>query len=115
MKKSKRRIVSAISITTVIISVVCGVTALAAGVNWSIDETFNHVLQSNGRIEYDYENDGDLTGENDVVIDADDIKALEKKSEVALYGNFVPDTNADGTGTLYIRVGENPNQDEGGE
>lgn len=91
-----------------------GVTTLAAGSGWSLEDAFSHVLQSNGRIEYDYEGDGDLTGPNDVVIDTDDIKALEKRSEVTLYGDFVADldTYGDsvGTGTLYIRIGENPDR-----
>lgn len=85
-----------------------GVTALAAGNNWSVNDAFDYTFQSNGRIEYDYENDGDLSGENDIVIDADDIKALKKKSEVALYGDFEADPDGQGSGTLYIRVGDNP-------
>ncbi len=78
----------------------------------SVSNAFEHVTESNGRIEYDYESDGDLTGVNDVVLDAEDIKALEKKTEVTLFGNFVPEKDQygdnTGTGTLYIRIGENP-------
>lgn len=89
-------------------------TARAAG-RWGIGthiDAFEHVIKSNGRIEYDYDNDGDLSGENDVVLDAEDIKALDKKTEVTLFGNFVPDKDeygdGTGTGTLYIRIGDNP-------
>lgn len=85
-----------------------GVTTLAAGSNWSVADAFDYTFQSNGRIEYDYENDGDLSGENDIVIDADDIKVLNKRSEITLYGDFEADTDGKGSGTLYIRIGENP-------
>ena len=92
---------------------VIGVTVQAEeDSNRAVSDAFDHEIKSNGRIEYDYDNDGDLSGKNDVVLDAEDIKALEKKSEVTLYGNFVPDKDSygdnTGTGTLYIRIGENP-------
>lgn len=115
MKRSKKIILAAsLMITAVFIATAHGVTSLASTSKWSMDNAFDHKFESNGRIEYDYENDGNLSGSNDIVIDADDIKALEKKSEVTLYGNFVADTDSKGdsvgTGTLYIRIGENPDQ-----
>lgn len=85
-----------------------GVTALAASNNWSVADAFDYTFQSNGRIEYDYESDGDLSGENDIVLDADDIKVLNKRSELTLYGDFEADLDDQGSGTLYIRIGDNP-------
>lgn len=86
--------------------------AYAAASEWSVEQAFSHKIRSNGQFVYDYEDDGDLSGENDVVLDADDIKALDKKMSVTVFGEFEPykDEYGDntGTGTLHLTIGENP-------
>lgn len=114
MKKESVRKAIFPACAVAVICAVSGITTVAANPQWTKADAFSHRMHSNGRIEYDYEGDGDLSGDNDIVIDADDIKALTKKSEIALYGEFVADTDAygdaTGTGTLYLRIGENPEQ-----
>ncbi len=106
----KKRILAATVVTAGL--TVFGTGVYAAASSMTTEEAFAHSVRSNGQFVYDYEEDGDYSGENDVVLDADDIKALDKKTEVTVFGRFEPvlDEYGDstGTGTLHLKIGENP-------
>lgn len=111
--KNKKTVFTAAAMIVCISAAGTGVYAATAS-SWTVEDAFRHTYRSNGQFVYDYDEDGDFSGENDVVLDADDIKSLGKKSEVTVFGEFEPyaDEYGDNTGTgiLHLRIGENPQQ-----
>lgn len=109
----KKKIILAAAATAVCIAAF-GTGVCAAVSSWTVEDAFRHTIRSNGQFVYDYDEDGDFSGENDVVLDADDIKALDRKTGVTVFGKFEPYTDeygdSTGTGILHLRIGENPQQ-----